>query len=78
MLPDFPPLDLRSGVWARWAVWGRMTGGDVWSLALCPEARCDRMAQVKRGAIKEFNFVPGGKIMALRNLGLNRAYHQYE
>ena len=60
MLPDFPPLDLRSGVWARWAVWGRMTGGDVWSPALCPEARCDRMAQVKRGAIKEFNFVPRG------------------
>ena len=43
-----------------WAVWGRMTGGDVWSPALCPEARCDRMAQVKRGAIKEFNFVPRG------------------
>ena len=35
-----------------WAVWGSMTGGDVWSPALCPEARCDRMAQVKRGAIK--------------------------
>ena len=61
-----------------WAVWGRMTGGEVWSPALRPEARCDRMAQVKRGVIKEVNFVPGGKIMALRNLGLNRAYHQYE
>ena len=45
-----------------WAVWGRMTGGEVWSPALRPEARCDRMAQVKRGAIEEFNFVPGGKL----------------
>ena len=45
-----------------WAVWGRMTGGDVWSPAWCPEARCVRMAQVKRGAIKELIFAPeGGK-----------------
>ena len=44
-----------------------------------PRARCDRKAQVKRGAIKELILTPkGGKMGALRKLSLNRKYPKYE